>query len=105
MQAISDEHNKSPAAVEIVVSSGGETPKQESPTQHLSEHTDNDGQDQQASELGEECIDEVEGTANKGSPEPGEEEVASEREDEGTHMIQEVLTGIYIIYIYICRVH
>ena len=95
MQAVSDEHSKTPAAAEIVVSNGGETPKQESPTQHSSEHADNDGLDQQASELGEEYMDEVEDTANKGSPEPGEEEVTSEREDEGAHMTQEVLTGMY----------
>ena len=94
MQVVSDEHNKTPATVEIVVSSGGETPRQESPAQHVSEHADDDGLDQQASELGEECVDEVEGTENKGSPEPGEEEVTSEREDEGTHITQEVLTGM-----------
>lgn len=97
LQAISDEHNETPAAVETVVSSGGDTPKQESPAQNLSEHTDDGGVDPQQALalLGEEGVDAaVEGRA--GSPEqPGEEEMTNEheREDEGTHLTQEVLTG------------
>lgn len=94
---MNDEHNRTPAAVETVDSSGGVTPKQESPTQHLSDtHTDDAGVDQQGSEpeLGEEGpgMGEVGGTAAKeGIPEqPREEGMTSEREDVGT---QEVLTG------------
>ena len=109
MQAISDEHTKTGAAIETVVSSRGETPRQETPVQKsLSKHTnDSAGLDQpQASaeleQLGEESVDhaESEGTATayNGSPEQpeGEEEVTSERQDEEPHTIQEVLIGMRV---------
>ena len=86
---VSDEHDEIP--IQIVSSSGGETPTQQSSGQHLSEHID--GLEKPASEQGEESVDEVEGVANKGSPEPGQEEVVSE-EDEQTHMTEDKLTGM-----------
>ena len=108
LQAISDEYTKTGAAIETVVSSRGETPRQETPVQHSSSEHTNDiaGLDQQASaeleQLGEESMGHAESegttTAYNGSPEQpgGEEEVTSEREDEASHTIQEVLIGMCI---------
>jgi hypothetical protein len=102
LQAISDEHtNTVVAAIETAVSSRGETPRQETPAQHSSEHTDDDaGLDQQASaELeqhlgGEDSMDRAESEdkeeAYNGSPEqPGKEELTS------VDGIQEELVGMY----------
>lgn len=112
LQAISDEHTKTGAAIETVVSSRGETPRQETPVQKsLSEYTNDSAVlDQQASEqLGKESVDhaESEGTATayNGSPEQpeGEEEVTSERQDEEPHTIQEVLIGMCVPYYYVYK--
>ena len=87
LQAASYEHDITP--VQVVISSEGETPQheQESPDV-LSDHQ---GLEQHTSEQGEES-DEIDGTANKGSPESGQEEVRDGK-DVGKQMTEEVLSG------------